>query len=41
MNKSKAKNMGIYIMIFVMVLVMAWFYQGTPKETVKEIPFSF
>jgi cell division protease FtsH len=32
--------MGIYIMIFVMVLVMAWFYQGTPKETVKEIPFS-
>lgn len=40
MNKSKAKNMGIYIMIFVMVLVMAWFYQGTPKETVKEIPFS-
>ncbi len=40
MNKSKAKNMGIYVMIFVMVLVMAWFYQGTPKETVKEIPFS-
>ena len=40
MNKSKAKNMGIYIMIFVMVLVMAWFYQGTPKETVKELPFS-
>lgn len=40
MNKSKAKNMGIYIMIFIMVLVMAWFYQGTPKETVKEIPFS-
>jgi cell division protease FtsH len=32
--------MGIYIMIFVMVLVMAWFYQGTPKETVKELPFS-
>jgi len=40
LNKSKAKNMGIYIMIFIMVLVMAWFYQGTPKETVKEIPFS-
>ncbi|MBK5246420.1 MAG: ATP-dependent zinc metalloprotease FtsH [Peptostreptococcaceae bacterium] len=32
--------MGIYLMIFIMVLAMAWFYQGTPKETVTEITFS-
>lgn len=39
MNKF-AKNMGIYLMIFVLVLAMAWFYQGAPKETVSEIEFS-
>lgn len=32
--------MGIYIAIFVLVLAMAWFYQGAPKETVSEIEFS-
>lgn len=38
--KKFTKNMGIYLMIFVMVLAMAWFYQGTPKETVSEEAFS-
>src|SRR5665648_924661 len=32
--------MGIYLMIFIMVLAMAWFYQGTPKDPVTEVTFS-
>jgi cell division protease FtsH len=36
-----AKNMGIYIAIFAIVLVMAWAYQGIPQEEeVKEVEFS-
>src|SRR5665648_791992 len=38
--KKFTKNMGIYLMIFIMVLAMAWFYQGTPKETISEVTFS-
>ncbi|HHU17855.1 MAG: ATP-dependent zinc metalloprotease FtsH [Anaerovoracaceae bacterium] len=34
------KNLGIYILIFGIVLMMAWFYQGTPKTEVKEVDFS-
>jgi len=32
--------LGIYILIFGIVLMMAWFYQGTPKTEVKEVDFS-
>lgn len=34
------KNLGIYIVIFGLVLAMAWFYQGTPQQEVKEVKFS-
>ncbi len=35
------KNLGIYIVIFGLVLAMAWFYQGTPEQEVKEVDFSY
>jgi cell division protease FtsH len=35
-----AKNIGIYVIIFALVLAMAWIYQNGTKETVKEIDFS-
>ena len=38
--KKFTKNIGIYLIIFGMVLAMAWFYQGAPQETVSEIKFS-
>jgi len=34
------KNLGIYIVIFGLVLAMAWFYQGTPEQEVKVVDFS-
>ncbi len=34
------KNLGIYIVIFGLVLAMAWFYQGTPEQEVEEVDFS-
>lgn len=34
------KNLGIYIVIFGLVLAMAWFYQGAPEQEVKEVDFS-
>lgn len=34
------KNLGIYIIIFGLVLAMAWLYQGTPEQVVKEVDFS-
>ena len=40
MNKH-AKNIGVYILIFAIVIAMAWFYKGVPsEETVTEIPMS-
>lgn len=39
MNRA-AKNLGIYIIIFGLVLAMAWIYQGTPKKEVKIVDFS-
>lgn len=40
MNKL-AKNLGVYFLIFAIVIFMAWFYQGAPKEQeIKEIPLS-
>ncbi|MFV0516339.1 MAG: ATP-dependent zinc metalloprotease FtsH [Aminipila sp.] len=39
--KKLAKNMGIYVAIFAVVLLMAWAYQGIPQEKeVKTIEFS-
>ncbi len=40
MNKRVFKNLGIYIVIFGLVLAMAWFYQGTPEQEVKEVDYS-
>ena len=34
------KNLGIFVVIFGLVLAMAWFYQGTPEQEVKEVDFS-
>ena len=34
------KNLGIYIVIFGLVLAMAWFYQGTPEQEVKQVDYS-
>ncbi len=39
--KKLAKNMGIYVAIFAIVLVMAWAYQGVPQEKeIKTVAFS-
>jgi cell division protease FtsH len=35
------KNLGIYIVIFGLVLAMAWFYQGTPEQEIKEVDYSY
>ncbi len=34
------KNLGIYIIIFGLVLAMAWFYRGTPDQEIKEVDYS-
>ena len=34
------KNLGIYIVIFGLVLAMAWFYQGTPQQEITEVEYS-
>ncbi len=39
--KKLAKNMGIYLAIFAIVLVMAWAYQGIPQQKeVEQVDFS-
>lgn len=40
LNNRVFKNLGIYIVIFGLVLAMAWFYQGTPEQEVKEVDYS-
>ena len=35
------KNLGIYIVIFGLVLAMAWFYQGTPEQEIKQVDYSY
>ena len=36
-----AKNIGVYLLIFAIVIFMAWFYRGVPQDQViKEVPFS-
>ena len=36
-----AKNIGVYLLIFAIVIFMAWFYKGVPQEqAVKEVPIS-
>lgn len=39
LNKA-FKNLGIYIIIFAVVLGLAWLYQGTQGKEIKEIKFS-
>lgn len=34
------KNLGIYIVIFGLVLAMAWFYRGAPEQEIKEVDYS-
>jgi cell division protease FtsH len=41
LNNRVFKNLGIYIVIFGLVLAMAWFYQGTPEQEVKEVDYSY
>ncbi|MEG1584045.1 MAG: AAA family ATPase, partial [Anaerovorax sp.] len=38
MNKL-AKNLGVYIAIFLVVLSLAWIFQGTAKTEIKEVDF--
>ncbi|WP_027400186.1 ATP-dependent zinc metalloprotease FtsH [Anaerovorax odorimutans] len=38
--KRNFKNLGIYIIIFAIVLAVAWFYQGSKQQEVKEIAYS-
>jgi len=36
-----AKNIGVYLLIFAIVIFMAWFYRGVPQDqTMEEVPFS-
>ncbi len=39
MNRT-AKNVGIYLLIFVIVVMMAWVYKGVPAKEIKSISFS-
>ncbi len=39
MNKL-AKNLGVYIAIFLIVLAMAWFFQNSAEPEIKEITFT-
>lgn len=41
MNNRVFKNLGIYIVIFGLVLATAWFYRGTPEPEVKEVDYSY
>lgn len=41
MNNRVFKNLGIYIVIFGLVLATAWFYRGTPEQEVKEVDYSY
>ena len=38
--KNISKNIGIYLVIFGLVLAMAWFYNKTPQEQIKDVNFS-
>ena len=36
-----AKNIGVYLLIFAIVIFMAWFYKGVPQDqAIKEVPLS-
>jgi cell division protease FtsH len=35
-----SKNIGIYLVIFGLVLAMAWFYNKSPQEEIKDVDFS-
>lgn len=39
MNRT-AKNVGIYLLIFIMVVALAWMYREVPKVEVKQVEFS-
>lgn len=39
-NKKVVKNVGIYVLIFAMVLGMAYFYKDTPSKKIKNVEFS-
>lgn len=39
-NRKMAKNLGIYALIFALVLGMAYFYKDTPEKEVKDVEFS-
>ncbi|MGI6751507.1 MAG: ATP-dependent zinc metalloprotease FtsH [Anaerovoracaceae bacterium] len=39
MNKL-AKNLGIYAIIFIIVMTFAWFYQGNQRQEIRSIEFS-
>lgn len=38
--KRFSKNIGIYLIIFALVLSMAWFYNKTPNEEIKEVDYT-
>ena len=38
--KKLSRNIGIYLIIFGLVLAMAWFYNKSPNEDAKDISFS-
>ncbi len=38
--KNLSKNIGIYLVIFGLVLAMAWFYNKTPQEEIKDVNFA-
>lgn len=41
LNNRVFKNLGIYVVIFGLVLATAWFYRGTPEPEVKEVDYSY
>ena len=38
--KRIARNISVYVIIFLIVITMAWLYRGTPTEQIKELSLS-
>ena len=40
MNRKTVRGLGLYFVIFLIIMAAVFFYYDKPEEPVKEIPFS-
>ena len=40
MNKKSLRGIGLYFVIFLIILATVFIYYDEPEEEIKEIPFS-